>query len=264
AWNAGSVAYILWTGIMCFSLAVNSIVWNGNIDDSAPVWCNISSRLLVAGPVAIPAATLCINRRLHQILILKYKRTQVSKHCRCPLQNHTIDHLPHYVVQTNRYAILQDIGCYAAVGPYNANVPSIYALPLMLTIASTIYSCLAIRAACNQRPVLAQVLALDGSRSLTATRFQKLIILSFTQAIFQSFFSISTLVVSIPQSQTGFWPGWALVHANMTQVEFEPPSVWGNTAWSIASVYLFQWTYVVHAFCYFVLLGFTPEAKVSY
>ncbi|KAJ6615985.1 GPCR fungal pheromone mating factor, partial [Mycena sp. CBHHK59/15] len=46
---------------------INSIVWHNNITDWAPVWCDISTRITIGVSVAIPAASLCINRRLYKI-----------------------------------------------------------------------------------------------------------------------------------------------------------------------------------------------------
>ncbi len=74
-----------WTALACLNQFINSIVWNGNAINWAPVWCDIckflvhlyanasadmgspASRLIVGTAVAIPAASLCINRRLYHI-----------------------------------------------------------------------------------------------------------------------------------------------------------------------------------------------------
>ena len=42
AWNTGTCLYMIWTGIACFIQFINSIVWNGNAYNPAPVWCDIS------------------------------------------------------------------------------------------------------------------------------------------------------------------------------------------------------------------------------
>ena len=60
-----------WTGLACLNLFINSIVWNDNAINWAPVWCDISSKLIVGVAVAIPAASLCINRRLYHIASVK-------------------------------------------------------------------------------------------------------------------------------------------------------------------------------------------------
>lgn len=86
SWNSGTCLYMVWTAVGCLNLFVNSIIWHNNIIDWAPIWCDIckyspllspfqehhlttsiASRLIVGIAVAIPAASLCINRRLYKI-----------------------------------------------------------------------------------------------------------------------------------------------------------------------------------------------------
>jgi len=41
AWNTGTCLYMAWVGLACLGLCVNSILWNGNTVNWAPVWCDI-------------------------------------------------------------------------------------------------------------------------------------------------------------------------------------------------------------------------------
>jgi hypothetical protein len=41
AWNSGTCAYMLWSGLACLNLFVNSLVWKGNVRNVAPIWCDI-------------------------------------------------------------------------------------------------------------------------------------------------------------------------------------------------------------------------------
>ena len=75
-----------WLGLTCLGLCINSIIWKGNTIDWAPVWCDICeftrclteilkpliiffsvTRLFYGVTIGIPAASLCINRRLYSI-----------------------------------------------------------------------------------------------------------------------------------------------------------------------------------------------------
>jgi pheromone a factor receptor len=67
AWNTGTCLYMAWTSISCLNVFINSVVWNGNAINWAPTWCDISTRIMIGMNVAIPAASLCINRRLYYI-----------------------------------------------------------------------------------------------------------------------------------------------------------------------------------------------------
>jgi hypothetical protein len=80
---------MFWTGLGCLIQCINSIVWNGNIVDRAPIYCDIGqsltlsssvhslsrsstvTRIQVALNVAIPACSFCINRRLYKIATMK-------------------------------------------------------------------------------------------------------------------------------------------------------------------------------------------------
>jgi pheromone a factor receptor len=42
AWNMGTVIYMGWTSVSLLIYFINSVVWDGNIDNVAPVWCDIS------------------------------------------------------------------------------------------------------------------------------------------------------------------------------------------------------------------------------
>ncbi|EIW76325.1 STE3-domain-containing protein [Coniophora puteana RWD-64-598 SS2] len=286
AWNTGSVLYIIWTSVMCLAVAVNALVWNDNTENWAPVWCDISSRLILGGSVAIPAATLCINRRLHQILTLRYQRH------RCVLNVATDTCIglgipalvigTYSVIQHYRFFLVENIGCYPSVGPWLASIPLNLVWPLLVTIISVVYSVFAIRAAIRQRNKFEHNLT-GNNRLPTAHRSRNLMILCLIQNVYQLVVSIINLISMVPQgtSETGsFWPGWTTVHANSSHVSSwlarpVPSTIaaqispwtrtdWQGNPWVALSMYLFEWTYVVHALFYFALLGFTREAKTSY
>ncbi|KAI0250481.1 pheromone A receptor-domain-containing protein [Lactifluus subvellereus] len=56
-----------WSGLGCLIQCINSIIWNKNMVNRAPVYCDIVTRIQVGLNAAIPASSLCINRRLYKI-----------------------------------------------------------------------------------------------------------------------------------------------------------------------------------------------------
>lgn len=83
-----------WTGLSCLVFFINSIIWNNNIVNRAPVWCDISKspdslhrhsphpsllgvRFYVGIGFATPATCLCISRRL--CLIAGVRNVVVTK-----------------------------------------------------------------------------------------------------------------------------------------------------------------------------------------
>ena len=51
SWNAGTCLFIFWTGFSSFVFFVNSIVWDGNVVNWTPAWCDICEQQSV-GPWA--------------------------------------------------------------------------------------------------------------------------------------------------------------------------------------------------------------------
>ena len=45
AWNSGTCCFMIWVFALCFVEFVNALVWSGNVDNVAPVWCDISAYL---------------------------------------------------------------------------------------------------------------------------------------------------------------------------------------------------------------------------
>ncbi|KIJ07241.1 hypothetical protein PAXINDRAFT_90740, partial [Paxillus involutus ATCC 200175] len=53
---------------------LRTLRWNHNVENWAPAWCDLCTRLLLAVGVALPATALCINRRLYMIVTLDQRR----------------------------------------------------------------------------------------------------------------------------------------------------------------------------------------------
>jgi pheromone a factor receptor len=96
---------MIWTGLGCLLQCINSIVWNKNMTNRAPVYCDIcksvyrsfkrsltllhltATRIQVAQNVAIPASSLCINRRLYKIATAKAAMTTNADKRRVVIQD---------------------------------------------------------------------------------------------------------------------------------------------------------------------------------
>lgn len=93
--NSGTCYYIMWASLACLNQFVNSIVWAGNADNIAPIWCEIcmceihilylfsdlriAIRIMLGASVGLPAASLCINRRLYYIASVQTVSTSASE-----------------------------------------------------------------------------------------------------------------------------------------------------------------------------------------
>lgn len=61
-----------WVSLGCVVYTVDAIIWNGNLSNPAPIWCDISTKIQLGVSIALPAVSLCINRRLFNIATMKY------------------------------------------------------------------------------------------------------------------------------------------------------------------------------------------------
>jgi pheromone a factor receptor len=174
---------MIWTGLGCLLQCINSIVWNKNTINRAPVYCEIckspqvlslehtltvrhptATRIQVALNVAIPASSLCINRRLHKAATATTamptsadKRRAViydlligvgipifqiiSGECALPF---TIDRClqelsPEYIVSPNRYDIFEDIGPTYTVVLTPPTFVLFYGWPVTIGLVSLYY-----------------------------------------------------------------------------------------------------------------------------
>ena len=88
SWNmqVGTCMFMIWTALACLVHFIDSIVWNGNVINWAPVWCDIgvyiflhytlrshglcvAIRIIIGVSVALPACGLCISRSLYKITV---------------------------------------------------------------------------------------------------------------------------------------------------------------------------------------------------
>jgi pheromone a factor receptor len=86
--NVAVLALMSWLFIANIIYAINSLIWAGNIQNSAPVWCDISqffffsfatitvlcsyltstaTKIIIAVSYALPLCTLCICRHLERV-----------------------------------------------------------------------------------------------------------------------------------------------------------------------------------------------------
>ena len=77
AWNSGTCAFMIWTAVACLTEFVNCIVWTGNINNPAPVWCDICE-------FSSPVIWLRLTRRL-QLRKLSWVSVLVYQRLRCVL-----------------------------------------------------------------------------------------------------------------------------------------------------------------------------------
>lgn len=268
AWNTGTCLYMLWTGLACLNNFINSVVWDGNALNPAPIWCDISSRIIVMVAVAIPCASLCINRRLYHIASVTSVTTSKQQKRRAVMTDLAIgvgipvlEGVLQYIPQGHRYNILEDIGC----APWTYSTPIafvlVYTWPLIISIVSMVYCALTIRAFARRRLQFKQLLSTNNN--LNTSRYLRLMCLAGVELLcgipISSWFLALTVANGVEP-----WKGWEDTHSNFSRVVQYPSVLWRSDPQVVVAQELSRWSVVACAFIFFGFFGFADEARKNY
>ncbi|KAK0219089.1 putative pheromone receptor [Armillaria fumosa] len=269
AWNSGTCAFMLWTSTICFVMFINSIVWSDNVDNVAPVWCDISAQIILGASVGIPASVLCISRRLYTITAVQTasvtradKRRAVIIDLCIALGLPILVLVLHTIVHAHRFDILEDIGCYPVT--YNT-LPSyflFYMWPILIGIVSFIYSGLTLRVFFIRRVQFQSLIS--TASALSVNRYLRLMILSLADMFCTIPLAIYTMYIGAKGVPLAPWISWEDTHYDFGRVGKIPALIWRTDRSYDITVELHRWIFVFCAFIFFALFGFANEAKKHY
>ncbi|KAF8963268.1 pheromone A receptor-domain-containing protein [Flammula alnicola] len=269
AWNSGTCLYMIWTALGCLNLFINSIVWRDDAIDRAPIWCDISTRIIVGVSVAIPAASLCINRRLYKIascqtatISIAQKKRAVMIDLAIGLGIPAIQMALQFVVQGHRYDIFEDIGCY----PTTVNTPPAYPLsfvwPTVIGLVSAVYCILTLRAFMQRRAEFSQFLS--SNTSLSVNRYFRLMALATVELLFNVPLSSYGLYLNATGRPIYRWKSWSDTHFDWYIIDTFPAILWRTSTVSVVNFELSRWLLVFCALVFFGFFGFAEEARKNY
>ncbi|KAH7930004.1 fungal pheromone STE3G-protein-coupled receptor [Leucogyrophana mollusca] len=271
-WNISTCAFVLWTSLGCLLQFVNSVVWDKNVNNWAPVWCDLCCRFFTAVDVALPATSLCINRRLFLIATQSPSRYKVRKKTLAgPNFNAVVDFslvlvFPvvttalQYVVQEYRFIIFEDIGCLPATANVDLAYPLVHVVPVLVGIGSSIYAVLIVtvisrRKQSHQCP--------QDSEFLTDSWYWRMVCFCVVSSAFSVVpTSISLAMYALEQSPIP-WPGWATVHAEESLIVEMVTDVWQSNNRLAVLVQLRRWTLVPLALIAFVFFVSATDTKMD-
>ncbi|KAJ7711550.1 pheromone A receptor-domain-containing protein [Mycena metata] len=269
AWNSGTCWYIFWASLSCLNQFVNSIVWAGNIVNSAPAWCDISIRIMMGASVGLPAASLCINRRLYHIATVQAVVVTKAEKRRAVLIDSLICGLfpavyiaLQYIVQGHRFNIFEDIGCYPDI--YNT-LPAYFISsmwPVVIGLISAVYCVLSLRAFSARRAAFAQFLS--AHTALTPSRYLRLSALALTDLLCTVPLAAFTIYLNATASPISPWISFADTHFDFGRVEQIPHVLWAADRNSSIAVELTRWASPFCALAFFAFFGFAAEARKNY
>ncbi|KAK0432034.1 pheromone A receptor-domain-containing protein [Armillaria borealis] len=269
AYNSGTCYFIMWSSIASLNQFVNSVVWKGNVTNWAPIWCDISIRIMIGASVGIPASSLCINRRLYHIANVRAVSITRAEKRRAILIDTLICVLfpvlfiaLQYVVQGHRFNIYEDVGCYPAL--YNTALA--YVLnsmwPVILGLISATYCILTLRAFNRRRVEFSQFLS--ANKSLTLGRYFRLMALATTEICCTTPLGIAMIIISATATPVGPWRSWADTHYNFSAVRQIPALFWRASPMVVSGIEATRWVTVLCSWVFFAFFGFASEARRHY
>ncbi|KAI0298958.1 GPCR fungal pheromone mating factor [Multifurca ochricompacta] len=268
AWNTGTCMYMAWTGLGCLLQFVNSIVWNKNVIDKAPVYCDIATRIQVGLNVAIPACSLCINRRLYKIATVKAvmitpaeKRRAVITDLLIGIGIPILQMAVQYVVEGHRYNIFEDFGPLHATVIMIPSFPLFYAWPVAIGVISLVYCIMTIYQFYKRGRQFKQIMS--SNRGLNQSRYLRLMALSLVEIL--GTIPLGSWVIA-HQSKLFMskWLSWEDTHSNYSRVVQVPSVLWKADHEIVVGLETFRWSLPVCAFIFFGFFGFADEARKHY
>ncbi|KAF8597847.1 STE3-domain-containing protein [Ceratobasidium sp. AG-I] len=267
--NTGTLLYIGWTILGNVVFLVNSIVWAGNINDPAPLWCDISTKIIVGMSVGICAASLSINRRLYIIAAQKgssnfktFTRKDTFIDLGLGIGFPVLIMASHYIVQGHRYDIIEDIGCWPVVYNTLLAVPVVLMWPVVLGLASSIYASCAIVALLGRQRQFSATLA-KSQTGLNVSRYFRLMALCATSIFIVVPLGIYLIVKNLQNGQH-VWISWADTHSNFWHVLHLPHSFLEAFPHVGTVLNINRWSVPGGGFLFFAYFGMANEAIAAY
>lgn len=234
--------------------------------------------------IAMPAAALCIARRLYHISTLQsvtvtqaVKRRHVivdlliglglpvmEMALRASLlliyvSAHELTLHIDYIVQGHRFDILEDVGCVPSTYISWPAFALVSLPPVIIGLVSAVYAVLNI---IQFRKLHDQINDFAGFRNLTTIRYLHFICLSSVDIIFTiplSAYNLSTDVRNIRP-----WISWADTKWAFSNVYTVPSVIWRSDPATVRVIELNRWIVVLCAFVFFAFFGFTAQSRENY
>lgn len=271
AWNTGTVLYMLWTATSLLIHFINSIIWDGNVVNHSPTWCDISTKLIIGAAIGIPCASLCINRRLYCISGVQTVTTSRKDKLKALAVDLSIGILIpmiimalHYVVQGHRYDILEDVGCIPATYNVTLTYVLIQVPTLSIFLATTVYAVLTMRAFAHRQAQFKEFLN-SGNSNISSSRYVRLIALASLEVIIGLPLALTGCILNATvYGPVNPWISWEDTHFEFWRVWMVPAKFWRADPLTVSVTELSRWSAVLCGLVFFAFFGFAEEARTNY
>ena len=271
AWNTGTILYMGWTALSLLNYFINSVVWSDNTVNWAPVWCDISSKIIVGAAIGIPCASLCINRRLYFIgkmqVVTKTKADKVrgiAIDCAIGILIPIIVMALHYVVQGHRFDIWEEIGCF----PFTYNVTLQYILiqapSLAVSVLSAVYGILSILTFRKRQSDFRDVLSASTNASVTVNRYLRLMALASLEVMIGVPLTVASIALNATLNPVQPWVSWEETHFGFSRIDQIDADTWKASSLARVMLESGRWMTVICGLVFFLFFGLAEEARRNY
>ncbi|CAE6416009.1 unnamed protein product [Rhizoctonia solani] len=266
--NIPTLSLIFWLTAVNFPRAISTIIWAGNTNDSAPVWCDIVTRLHMGANWAFGASAIPLCRYLsrvsspyHQVENARERRRRMIFEIVMCWVLPLIGVVLYYVVQHHRYDIYEDFGCFPAFRPTVVATLIVNVPPVIFALITLVYAAIALRWFIQRRTQFETSLQSNDS-GLTISRYLRLVLFSITMMLAGMAMTTFVLINSVVSDEFESWISWDFTHANWNSIDqlardLVPEAYWSST--------LLVWYLVpITSIIFFAFFGCVGELKVEY
>ncbi|KAJ6566733.1 GPCR fungal pheromone mating factor [Mycena capillaripes] len=263
--NFATLSIIAWLCAYNFIYGIDAIIWDGNTDIVAPIWCDIVTKAMIGADTSIPCCCLCLARQLYHIACgmvppqgWKERTVEITLCWGFP----TLIMALHYVVQGHRFDLLENLGCWPAV---YYSWPSVIILTLsrwIPAVVALLYSTIAFFHICRKRLAFRSIME-KSECSLTLPQYIRLMIM----VVFLGTYNVALIsVCAVDDYSDGLqpWISWSYVHEGFSyvgQYGYGDPSL-GARDWLY--VFVFWSAIPLTGLLFFALFGIGEEARNDY
>ncbi|CAE6443732.1 unnamed protein product [Rhizoctonia solani] len=266
--NIPTLSLIFWYAIINLLRGINAVIWAGNTEDHAPVWCDITTKIEIGANWGFCSTGMALCRYLAHVSSPHHRIEKTpEKRRRMIFEIFMCAVLPliamalHYVVQDHRYYILEDFGCMASIYPTFVSLLIINVPPLLFGFTTLVYSGIALWWFIQRRTQLEATLQSHDS-GFTKSRYIRLVVLTGIMMLMGTGMTTFILVSNIENGDSASWPSWEVVHADWYRINEFARDLVSESVWVRR---LMVWYLVpIASIGFFALFGCGREAKDEY
>ncbi|TDL15049.1 STE3-domain-containing protein [Rickenella mellea] len=266
--NTGVVLYAIWASLACLDRFINSIVWYGNALNPAPIYCDISSRFFIGYTVALPAASLCIIRRLYLVSSMKYFLASTRQKNWALIQDLSIclgipivQMALEYTMEGHRFNIYEDAGCWPDAYNTWPTYLTTFSWPPILGLIGIVYGALVLRIIFRKQRELNEVLTRG---SIPRHHYNRLVFFACVPMCFTTPLGLTVVVLNLTRETVEPYKGWADTHYFYSRVDQVPALLWRADPRIALTIEISRWFLVLCSTVFFCFFGFSGEAIKAY